>query len=60
MSDRERSILHMLADGFQNPQIGARFNLEAEATNDLVGGLMKKFAAETRRDLVRAAQKRAF
>lgn len=60
LSDRERSVLHMLADGFQDPQIDSRFNLEPGATQDLVGGLMKKFAAETRRDLVRMAQKRSF
>lgn len=60
LSDQERSVMHMLADGFQDPQIGSRFNLEPEATQEMVGGLMKKFAAETRRDLVRMAQKRAF
>jgi two-component system, NarL family, response regulator NreC len=60
LSDRERSVLHMLADGFQDPQIGSRYNIAAGDTENLVGGLMKKFQIETRRELVRLAQKRSF
>ncbi|MGB0581712.1 MAG: response regulator [Limisphaerales bacterium] len=58
LSDQERTAMHMLADGFQDPQIGSRFKLENSATQELVSGLMQKFEAETRRDLVRTAQKR--
>lgn len=60
LSDQERSMMHMLADGFQDPQIGSRFNLEANKTGELLAGLMKKFQAASRRELVRTAQKRAF
>ncbi len=60
LSDRERNVMHMLADGFANTQIGSRFEIAAQDAQQLVGGLMKKFGAETRGDLVRLAQKRAF
>ena len=60
LTERERGVLHMLADGFQDPQIGSRFNIEARDTQALVGDLMKKYQTETRRDLVRLAQKRTF
>ncbi|MBL6765002.1 MAG: response regulator transcription factor [Verrucomicrobiae bacterium] len=60
LSDRERNVLNMLADGFQSPQISSRFNMETGDTDRLLGELMKKFGAESRRDLVRLAQKRAF
>jgi len=60
LTEQERCVLHMLADGFENPQISTRFNLEKEKVDALLDGLMKKFHAESRRDLVRLAQKRAF
>ena len=60
LSERERDILHMLADGFEAPQIATRFHLPIDETKTTVGDLMRKFGAETRRDLVRMAQKRAF
>lgn len=60
LTDRERNVMHMLADGFANTQISSRFEIPSEDALQLVGGLMKKFGAETRSDLVRMAQKRAF
>jgi len=60
LSDRERDIMNMLADGFETPQIATRYALPVADTRTAVGELMRKFGAETRRDLVRMAQKRAF
>lgn len=60
LSDRERNVMHMLADGFANTQISSRFEMPSDDAQKLVGGLMQKFGAETRNDLVRMAQKRAF
>jgi DNA-binding NarL/FixJ family response regulator len=60
LTDRERNIMHMLADGFEPPQIAGRFALEGDEAQTIVNGLMQKFGAESRRDLVRLAQKRSF
>ena len=60
LTDRERNILNMLGDGFEAPQIATRFSMKTEDTQQVVEDLMHRFGAETRRDLVRLAQKRVY
>jgi two-component system, NarL family, response regulator NreC len=60
ISDRERNILAMMADGFENPQISSRFAIEQADMQKTVATLMEKFGAVTRKDLVRMAQGRSY
>lgn len=60
LTDRERSIMHMLADGFQPPQIASRFSMATDETQQTVNELIGKFGTESQHDLVLLAQKRAF
>lgn len=60
LTDRERNVLNLLADGLEAPQIATRFSMQTEETNEVVNDLVRRFGFETRHDLVVMAQKRAF
>jgi DNA-binding NarL/FixJ family response regulator len=60
LTDRERNVLNLLADGLEAPQIATRFSMQTEETNAVVNDLVQRFGLENRHDLVVMAQKRAF
>lgn len=58
LTDREREVFQLAAEGMNNPQIAARLSLSARTIEMHRGNLMKKLGLKSQTDLVKFAVKR--
>lgn len=58
LTDREREVFQLAAEGQTNPQIAERLSLSARTVEMHRGNLMKKLGLKTQTDLVKYAVKR--
>lgn len=58
LTDREREVFQLAADGLSNPQIAEKLSLSVRTVEMHRGNLMKKMGLKTQTDLVKYAVKR--
>jgi DNA-binding NarL/FixJ family response regulator len=58
LTDREREVFQLAAEGLSNPQIAGRLSLSARTAEMHRGNLMKKLGLKSQTDLVKYAVKR--
>lgn len=58
LTDREREVLQLAAEGLSNPQIAEKLSLSARTVEMHRGNLMKKLGLKSQTDLVKYAVKR--
>lgn len=58
LTDREREVFQLAAEGLNNPQIAERLSLSARTVEMHRGNLMKKLGLKSQTDLVKYAVKR--
>lgn len=58
LTDREREVFQLAAEGLSNPHIAARLSLSARTVEMHRGNLMKKLGLKSQTDLVKYAVKR--
>ena len=59
LTQRERQVLRLLADGLRNEEIGDRLNIAAETTRAHIRNAMRKLDADTRTQAVATALRRS-
>jgi two-component system nitrate/nitrite response regulator NarL len=59
LSQREREVLRLLADGMRNEEIGRRLHIAAETARAHIRNAMRKLGAETRTQAVATALRRS-
>ena len=55
LSQREREVLRLLADGHRNEEIGRRLHIAAETARAHIRNAMRKLGADTRTQAVAVA-----
>jgi RNA polymerase sigma factor (sigma-70 family) len=60
LTDREREVFHLAAEGWSNPQIAERLSLSVRTVEMHRSNLMKKLGLGSQTDLVKYAVKRGF
>ena len=58
LTNREREVLHLLAEGHSHPEIGRRLNISPRTAETHRTNLMRKLSLRTQTDLVRFAIRR--
>jgi DNA-binding NarL/FixJ family response regulator len=58
LTAREREVLHMVAEGFSNPQIAARLSISPRTVESHRANMMRKLNLRTQTDLIRFAIQR--
>ncbi len=58
LTDREREVLHLAAEGLSNAEIAARLSLSPRTVETHRGRLMRKLGLSTQTDLIRYALRR--
>jgi DNA-binding NarL/FixJ family response regulator len=58
LTEREREVLHLAAEGLSNPDIAARLSISPRTVETHRANLMRKLGLKTQTDLIRYALKR--
>jgi DNA-binding NarL/FixJ family response regulator len=58
LTDREREVLHLAAEGLSNPDIAGRLSISPRTVETHRANLMRKLGLKTQTDLIRYALKR--
>jgi DNA-binding NarL/FixJ family response regulator len=58
LTDREREVLQLAAEGLSNPDIAARLSISPRTVETHRANLMRKLTLKTQTDLIRYALKR--
>ena len=59
LTARERDVLHLVAEGHTNVQVGEKLSISADTVQTHVHNAMKKLGAETRTQAVATAMRQA-